>query len=93
MPTPNHTSLIVPEDREPDEKIEFRFRPDLARALRAYGEYANGSSLSHVVSSALVRLFREDKGFRSYRESHPSAGAARVQRSRKNGSPNEKGAA
>jgi hypothetical protein len=93
MPTPNHTSLIVPEDREPDEKVEFRFRPEIARALRAYGEYANGSSLSHVVSAALLRLFREDKGFRAYRESHPSAGLSKVQRIRKSGSPNEKGAA
>ena len=93
MPLPTSTPLIVPEDREPDEKLEFRLRPDIARALRAYGEYANGSSLNHVVSSALMRLFREDKGFRTYRESNPHAGSVRVQRIRRGGTPNEKGAA
>ena len=93
MSLPPHTPLIAPEDREPDEKIELRLRPEIARALRAYGEYANGSSPSHVVSSALMRLFREDKGFRRYREANPSAGSNKVQRIRKTGTPNEKGAA
>ena len=27
--------LIEPEDKHPDEKIELRFRPELARELRA----------------------------------------------------------
>ena len=93
MPLPITTPLIVPEDREPDEKLEFRLRPDIALALRAYGEYANGSSPSHVVSSALVRLFREDKGFRLFREANPLAGSFKVRRIRKSTAPNEKGAA
>jgi len=76
--------LIEPEDKQPDEKIEIRLRPELARELRAYGEYTNGSSASHVVSAALKRLFREDKGFKSFREANPNAGAPRVQNIRKN---------
>ena len=93
MPMPSNTPLIVPEDREPDEKIELRLRPELARALRAYGEYANGSSLSHVVSSAMLRLFREDKGFRTFRETNPAAGSLKIRRIRKSATPDEKGAA
>jgi hypothetical protein len=93
MSLPPNTPLIVPENREPDEKIELRLRPDIARALRAYGEFANGSSVSHVVSSALMRLFREDKGFRRFREANPTAGSMKVQRIRKNGTPQEKGVA
>lgn len=75
--------LIEPEDKQPDEKIEIRLRPEVARELRAYGEYANGSSASHVVSAALKRLFREDKGFKSYREANPNAGTGKVQSIRK----------
>jgi hypothetical protein len=89
MPAP----LIEVEDKQPDEKIEIRVRPEVARDLRAYGEYAQGSSASHVVASALKRLFREDKGFRSFREENPSAGSIKVQKIRKNSPGSEKGAA
>jgi hypothetical protein len=85
--------LIEPEDKQPDEKLELRLRPELARDLRAYGEYANGSSASHVIAAALKRLFREDKGFKSYRETNPNAGSAKVQNIRKNGATASKGAA
>ena len=85
--------LIEPEDKQPDEKLELRLRPELARDLRAYGEYANGSSASHVIAAALKRLFREDKGFKSYRETNPNAGSAKVQNIRKNGATGSKGAA
>lgn len=85
--------LIEPEDKQPDEKIEIRLRPETARELRAYGEYTSGSSASHVVSAALKRLFREDKGFRSFREANPSAGSVKVQKFRKNNPASEKGAA
>ena len=85
--------LIEPEDKQPDEKIELRLRPELARELRAYGEYTNGSSGSHIVSAALKRLFREDKGFKSYREANPNAGSPKVQNIRKNGSATTTGAA
>jgi hypothetical protein len=89
MPTP----LIEVEDKQPDEKIEIRLRPEVARDLRAYGEYAQGSSASHVVASALKRLFREDKGFKTFREENPSAGSLKVQKFRKNSPASEKGAA
>jgi len=85
--------LIDPEDKQPDEKLEIRLRPEVARDLRAYGEYANGSSVSHVASAALKRLFREDKGFRAWREAHPDAGLIRVRNiARKSAAP-AKGAA
>jgi hypothetical protein len=89
MPAP----LIEVEDKQPDEKIEIRLRPEVARDLRAYGEYAHGSSTSHVVTAALKRLFREDKGFKSFREENPSAGSVKVQKFRKNSPASEKGAA
>lgn len=85
--------LIEPEDRQPDEKVEIRLRPEVARELRAYGEYANGSSASHIVSAALKRLFREDKGFKSYREANPNAGSPKVQNIRKSKSSAAPGAA
>lgn len=93
MPAP----LIEVEDKQPDEKIEIRLRPEVARDLRAYGEYAQGSSASHVVTAvvtaALKRLFREDKGFKSFREENPSAGSVKVQKFRKSSPASEKGAA
>jgi len=89
MPAP----LIEVEDKQPDEKIEIRLRPEVARDLRAYGEYAQGSSVSYVIASALKRLFREDKGFKSFREENPSAGSVKVQKLRKNSPASEKGAA
>ncbi|MGA8025572.1 MAG: hypothetical protein WB992_00385 [Bryobacteraceae bacterium] len=70
MPAP----LIQPEDKQPDEQVTVRLRPEVARELRAYGQYASDSSASHVVSSALRRLFAADKGFQSYKQDHPSAG-------------------
>jgi hypothetical protein len=85
--------LIAVEDKQPDEKLEVRLRPEVARDLRAYGEYAQGSSASHVVSAALKRLFREDKGFKSFREQNPSAGSIKLQKIRKSDRASEKGAA
>ena len=85
--------LIEPEDKQPDEKVEVRLRPELARELRAYGEYTNGSSGSHIVSAALRRLFREDKGFKSYREANPNAGSPKVQNISKKNSAATPGAA
>lgn len=85
--------LIEPEDKHPDEKIEIRLRPETARELRAYGEYTNGSSPSHVVSAALKRLFREDKGFKSFRDANPNAGSPKVQNIRKSKSAASPGAA
>lgn len=74
MPIP----LIEPEDKQPDEQVTVRLRPELARELRAYGRYANDSSASHVVSSALKRLFAADKGFLGFKQDHPSAGDSPV---------------
>lgn len=89
MPAP----LIEVEDKQPDEKIEIRLRPEVARDLRAYGEYAQGSSVGHVVAAALKRLFREDKGFKSFREENPTAGSIKAEKFRKNRPASEKGAA
>jgi len=70
--------LIEPEDKQPDEQVTIRLRPDIARDLRAYGQYANDSSTSHVVSAALKRLFAADKGFQNFKQEHPSAGEVAV---------------
>ncbi|MGI9070444.1 MAG: hypothetical protein ACR2JB_03715 [Bryobacteraceae bacterium] len=32
--------LIEPEDKQPVEQVTIRLRPELARDLRAYGQYA-----------------------------------------------------
>jgi hypothetical protein len=66
--------LIEPEDKQPDEQITIRLRPELARDLRAYGQYAQNSSTSHVVCAALKRLFRDDKGFKAFKDSSPNSG-------------------
>lgn len=89
MPAP----LIEPEDKQPDERLEFRLRPEVARDLRAYGEYASGSSPSHVVTAALKRLFREDRGFKAFREANPASGSANVQKMRRQSASSAKGAA
>ena len=67
--------IIEIEDKQPDEKISLSLRPDIARSLRAYGEYAHGSSVNHVVTAALKRLFEADKGFKTYLGEHPDAGS------------------
>src|SRR5258707_812570 len=67
--------LIEPEDKQPDEQLNIRLRPEVAQELRAYALYAHGSSPNHVISSALKRLFAADKGFRNFRDAHPEAGA------------------
>lgn len=72
--------IIEIEDKQPDEKIEVRLRPEIARSLRAYGDYAHGSSVSHVVTAALRRLFDADKGFKSYQSEHPHAGSVAPQK-------------
>lgn len=72
--------LIEIEDKQPDEKIEIRLRPEMARSLRAYGEYAHGSSVSHVVTAALRRLFEADKRFKTYLGEHPEAGSLAPQK-------------
>lgn len=82
--------LIEPEDKQPDEQVTVRLRPDVARDLRAYGEYANGSSANHVVSAALKRLFDADKGFRTFKQEHPNAGQSAA---RSNGKGSRKAAA
>lgn len=66
--------IIQPEDNQPDEQITIRLRPEVARDLRAYGRYVNGSSASHVVSSTLKWLFSADKGFQGFKQDHPDAG-------------------
>lgn len=67
--------IIEIEDKQPDEKISLSLRPEIARSVRAYGEYAQGSSLNHVVTAALRRLFEADKGFKAYLGEHPEAGS------------------
>ncbi len=68
------TPLIEPEDKNPDEKIILSLKPEMARELRAYAQYANNSSPKHIVSSALKRLFAADKGFKVFKDANPSAG-------------------
>lgn len=84
--------LIEVEDKAPDETITIRLRPEVARELRAYGEFARGSSSSHVVAAALIRLFRADKEFTDFSKAHPQAGAVPAPKARKPVSP-MKGAA
>lgn len=79
--------IIEPEDKQPDEQVTIRLRPEIARDLPAYGQYASDSSTSHVVSAALKRLFAADKGFQSFKQEHPSAGDLAV---RLNGRPRRK---
>lgn len=67
------TPLIEPEDRQPDEQLTIRVRPEVARDLRAYSQYAGNSSSSHVVAAALRRLFKEDKGFKAFKDANPNA--------------------
>jgi hypothetical protein len=67
MPVP----IIEPEDKHPDEQLHIRLRPEIAQDLRAYGEYAS-SSTSHIISAALKRLFAADKGFKVFKDEHPS---------------------
>ena len=67
MPVP----IIEPEDKQPDEQLHIRLRPEIAHDLRAYGEYAS-SSTSHIISAALKRLFAADKGFKVFKDEHPS---------------------
>lgn len=64
--------IIEPEDKTPDEQISIRLRPELARDLRAYGQYAN-SSVHHIVSAALKRLFAADKEFKAFKDEHPNS--------------------
>jgi hypothetical protein len=66
--------IIQPEDKQPDEQITVRLRPEVARDLRAYGRYVNGSSASHVIAATLKWLFSADKGFQSFKQEHPDAG-------------------
>lgn len=75
--------LIEPEDRLPDEQVTLRLRPDVVRDLRAYGQYANDSTPSYVVSAALKRLFTADKGFQQYRQANPTAGEIVIQKTGK----------
>jgi hypothetical protein len=84
--------LIEPEDKQPDEQLSIRLRPEVAQDLRAYAQYAHGSSPNHVISSALKRLFAADKGFRDFREAHPEAGSntAEVSGSTRRGRPKAK---
>ena len=81
--------IIEPEDNQPDEQITIRLRPEVARDLRAYGRYVNGSSASHVVSSTLKWLFAADKGFQGFKEDHPEAGNLQLSSRRKSHSKSE----
>ncbi len=84
--------LIEVEDKQPDETITVRLRPEVLKDLRAYGEFAKGSSANHVVAAALIRLFRADKEFADFQKANPQAGALPVTRSKK-GVPPLKGGA
>ena len=70
--------LISPEDKQPDEELKVKLRPEVARELRAYAQYADHSSLHHVISEALKRLFRDDKGFKVFKDEKRAVVAAPV---------------
>jgi len=70
--------LISPEDKQPDEELKVKLRPEVASELRAYAQYADNSSLHHVISEALKRLFREDKGFKIFKDENRAAAAVPV---------------
>ena len=74
------TPIIEIEDKQPDEKISLSLRPEIARSLRAYSDYAHGSSVNHVVTAALKRLFEADKGFKTYLAEHPDAASGAPQK-------------
>lgn len=67
--------IIEVEDKKPDQQLAVWIRPDVAKELRAYSEFA-ASSQGHIVSAALKRLFAADKGFKSFLQAHPEAGSA-----------------
>jgi len=67
--------IIEMEDKTPDEHLAVRVRPEIAKDLRAYSEFA-ARSQGHIVAAALKRLFAADKGFRSFLQTHPEAGSA-----------------
>jgi hypothetical protein len=69
--------LIEAEDKRKPEEIQIKLHPDLAAELRDYGRYAGGSSLHHIVSGALNRLFDADREFKQWRKDNP-AGATQV---------------
>jgi hypothetical protein len=64
--------LIDAEDKRKPEEIPVRLHPDLAAELRDYARYGGGSSLHHIVSGALKRLFDADREFRQWRKDHPA---------------------
>jgi len=69
--------LIEAEDKRKREEMPVKLHPDLAAELRDYARYAGGSSLHHIVSGALKRLFDADREFKQWRKDNP-AGAAEV---------------
>src|SRR4051794_10986428 len=65
--------LIEREDKQPDEKLEVRLRPEVALDLRSYQQFSE-SSQHHVISAALKRLFEADKEFKVWQKANPGAG-------------------
>jgi hypothetical protein len=65
--------LIEREDRQPDEKLEVRLRPEVALDLRSYQQFSD-SSQHHIISAALKRLFEADKEFKVWQKTNPGAG-------------------
>ena len=64
--------LIEAEDKRKPEEIQIKLHPDLAAELRDYARYAGGSSLHHIVSGALNRLFDADREFKQWRKDNPA---------------------
>jgi hypothetical protein len=52
--------LIEREDKQPDEKLEVRLRPEVALDLRSYQQFADNSQ-HHVISAALRYPFEADQ--------------------------------
>jgi hypothetical protein len=61
--------LIDIEDKAPDIRIPINFRPEDAEDLKLYSEYAQGSSVHHIVKACVRRTLNADKGFQEYKAS------------------------
>jgi hypothetical protein len=57
----------VPRDRD---RLSVRLERALHEELKAYSAFIGGSSKDHIISYALKRVFRRDKEFRAWLETH-----------------------
>lgn len=80
--------LIDREDKQPDEKIDVKLRPEVAFMLRGYAKFSE-SSHNHIIAAALKRLFYADKEFGVYQQENPKAGDKPVVSAKQKGRKNK----